>query len=137
MLGQAVEVSTVANGDKDRCDTSVGGRLEILSLHAEEVELNMLGQVRAATTGQLLTVHVGRGGNTVVRFRVDSTTPSTAQSEAVEPDTDEAAEPAAIAVRLSTDTEVIIAPRLRKKVVDPAMEEEHSLQPTNKPSPMV
>lgn len=105
---------------------------EILSLHAEEVELNMLGQVRAATTNQVLTVHVGRGGNTVVRFRVDSTTPSTAAVDAAEPDTDEADASAAIAVRLSTDTEVIIAPRLRKKAVDPAMQEEHSLQPTNK-----
>ncbi|SPO27929.1 probable PEX1 - peroxisomal assembly protein -peroxin [Ustilago trichophora] len=105
---------------------------EILSLHAEEVELNMLGQVRAATTNQVLTAHVGRGGNTVVRFRVDSTTPSTAAVDAAEPDTDEADASAAIAVRLSTDTEVIIAPRLRKKAVDPAMQEEHSLQPTNK-----
>ena len=107
---------------------------EILSLHAEEVELNMLGQVRAATTGQVLTVHVGRGGNTVVRFRVDSTTPSTAAVDAAEPDTDENEAAAAIAVRLSTDTEVIIAPRLRKKSVDPSMQEEHSLQPTHKPA---
>ncbi|CBQ68793.1 probable PEX1-peroxisomal assembly protein-peroxin [Sporisorium reilianum SRZ2] len=109
---------------------------EILSLHAEEVELNMLGQVRAATTNQVLTVHVGRGGNTVVRFRVDSTTPSTAAVDAAEPDTDDAdaAAAAAIAVRLSTDTEVIIAPRLRKKPVDPSAEEEHSLQPTSKPA---
>ncbi|TKY89111.1 hypothetical protein EX895_001642 [Sporisorium graminicola] len=113
---------------------------EILSLHAEEVELNMLGQVRAATTNQVLTVHVGRGGNTVVRFRVDSTTPSTAAVDAAEPDTDDAdaaaaaAAAAAIAVRLSTDTEVIIAPRLRKRQVDPSTEEEHSLQPTHKPA---
>ncbi|EST09028.1 Peroxisome biogenesis factor 1, N-terminal [Kalmanozyma brasiliensis GHG001] len=107
---------------------------EILSLHAEEVELNMLGQVRAATTGQVLTVHVGRGGNTVVRFRVDSTTPSTAAVDAAEPDTDDTDSAAAIAVRLSTDTEVIIAPRLRKKAVDASMEEEHSLQPINKPA---
>ena len=109
---------------------------EILSLHAEEVELNMLGQVRAATTHQVLTVHVGRGGNTVVRFRVDSTTPITATVDAAEPDTDDAdaAADAAIAVRLSTDTEVVIAPRLRKKAVDPSAEEEHSLQPANKPA---
>ncbi|GAC99919.1 hypothetical protein PHSY_007522 [Pseudozyma hubeiensis SY62] len=108
---------------------------EILSLHAEEVELNMLGQVRAATTNQVITVHVGRGANTLVRFRVDSTTPSTAAVDAAEPDTDDAdAAASAIAVRLSTDTEVIIAPRLRKKAVDPSMEEEHSLQPTNKPT---
>lgn len=107
---------------------------EILSLHAEEVELNMLGQVRAATTNQVITVHVGRGANTLVRFRVDSTTPSTAAVDAAEPDTDDAdAAASAIAVRLSTDTEVIIAPRLRKKAVDPSMDEEHSLQPTNKP----
>lgn len=103
---------------------------EILSLHAEEVELNMLGQVRAATTHQVLTVHVGRGGNTVVRFRVDSTTPSTASADPVERDTDEADTTAAIAVRLSTDTEVVIAPRLRKKASDPSEQEEHSLQPS-------
>ncbi|KAJ1024779.1 hypothetical protein NDA16_002819 [Ustilago loliicola] len=108
---------------------------EILSLHAEEVEMNMLGQVRAATFGQLLTVHVGRGGNTVVRFRIDGTLPSTGAIDAAEPDTDDADAPAAaIAVRLSTDTEVIIAPRLRKKAVDPSMQEEHSLQPTHKPA---
>lgn len=110
---------------------------EILSLHTEEVELNMLGQVRAATTNQVLAVHVGRGGNTVVRLRVDSTTPSTAALDTAEPDTDDtdaAAAATAIAVRLSTDTEVIIAPRLRKKQVDPSAEVEHSLQPTNKPA---
>lgn len=108
---------------------------EILSLHAEEVEMNMLGQVRAATTHQLITVHVGRGGNTVVRFRVDATTPPTASADAAEADTDDADAPSALAVRLSTDTEVIIAPRLRKRSVDPAMQEEHSLQPTSKAAP--
>ncbi|KAJ1019075.1 hypothetical protein NDA18_006225 [Ustilago nuda] len=107
---------------------------EILSLHAEQVEMNMLGQVRAATTNQLLTVHVGRGGNTVVKFRVDSTTPSTASLDAAEPDTDDGDAAAAIAVRLSTDTEVIIAPRLRRKAFDPSTQQQHSLQPTNKPA---
>lgn len=108
---------------------------EILSLHAEEVELNMLGQVRAATTNQVITVHVGRGANTLVRFRVDSTTPTTTAVDAAEPDNEDTeAVAAAIAVRLSTDTEVIIAPRLRNKAVDPSLEEEHSLQPTSRPA---
>ncbi|SNX86268.1 probable PEX1 - peroxisomal assembly protein -peroxin [Melanopsichium pennsylvanicum] len=104
---------------------------EILSLHAEEVEMNMLGQVRAATINQVLIVHVGRGGNTVVRFCVDGTTPATASVDAAEPDTEDAA----IAVRLSTDTEVIIAPRLRKKATDPSAQEEHSLQSSPKSLP--
>ncbi|PWY98707.1 AAA-domain-containing protein [Testicularia cyperi] len=111
---------------------------EILSLHAEEVEMNMLGQVRAARTGQVLAVHVGRAGNTLVRFRVDSTTPSTSGSgpesadtaAAQEDDAPSHGEAAGIAVRLSTDTEVIIAPRLRKKVEDPATQEKHELHPS-------
>ncbi|EPQ26414.1 uncharacterized protein PFL1_06062 [Pseudozyma flocculosa PF-1] len=106
---------------------------EILSIHAEEVEINMLGQVRAAKTGQVIGVHVGRAGKTVVRFRVDATTPPTsdaaastsAGSDDVEPKKDTATD---IAVRLSTDSEVIIAPRLRpKRAEDHAAEERHDL----------
>lgn len=43
---------------------------EILSLNADEVENNMLGQVRAARAGMTIAVHVGRQGRTVCRFRV-------------------------------------------------------------------
>lgn len=82
---------------------------EILSVHAEEVENNMLAQVRAAKQGQVLAVAVGRSAATVVKFLVDRTVPPTRPL-----DDDEAAEDgASIAVRLSTDTEVIIAPRER------------------------
>ena len=74
---------------------------EILSIHAEEVEENMLSQVRAARTGQHIAVQVGRSASTVVRFVVDRTEPETGE------------QPAAVAVRLSTDTEVIVAPKTR------------------------
>ncbi|PWN50524.1 AAA-domain-containing protein [Violaceomyces palustris] len=87
---------------------------EILSIHAEDVEINMLGQVRAAKKGQVIGVHVGRGGKTIVRFKVDSTTPPTS-SHNVDGKEDESDPSSGLAVRLSTDTEVIIAPRLRKK----------------------
>ncbi|WFD36274.1 Peroxisome biosynthesis protein pex1 [Malassezia cuniculi] len=74
---------------------------EILSIHAGEVEANMLSQIRAARTGQRIAVQVGRSASTVVRFTVDRTEPETGEH------------PAAVAVRLSTDTEVIVAPKTR------------------------
>lgn len=81
---------------------------EILSLNADEVENNMLGQVRAARTGMTIAVHVGRQGRTICRFRVEACTPPTQDYRA-----SREAEGAARAVRLSTDTEVVIAPRTR------------------------
>ncbi|PWN31454.1 AAA-domain-containing protein [Meira miltonrushii] len=81
---------------------------EILSLNADEVENNMLGQVRAARTGMTIAVHVGRQGRTVCRFRVESCDPPTQSYD------DDADSTLARAVRLSTDTEVVIAPRTRK-----------------------
>ncbi|MCO5599777.1 hypothetical protein L7F22_053884 [Adiantum nelumboides] len=81
---------------------------EILSLNADEVENNMLGQVRAARTGMTIAVHVGRQGRTVCRFRVESCDPPTQSYD------DDADSTLARAVRLSTDTEVVIAPRSRQ-----------------------
>ena len=50
---------------------------EILSVHAGEVEDNMLSQVRAAKQGQVLAVSVGRSASTVIKFVVDRTVPPT------------------------------------------------------------
>lgn len=83
---------------------------EILSVHAEEVENNMLAQVRAAKQGQVLAVAVGRSASTVVQFVVDRTVPPT---RTVDEDAEDGG--ASIAVRLSTDTEIIIAPRDRER----------------------
>lgn len=84
---------------------------EVLSLNADEVESNMLGQVRAAKEGMTLVVHVGRQGRTICRFRVASCDPPTqsyTSSDASLPR----------AVRLSTDTEIVIAPRSRQQEQD-------------------
>lgn len=83
---------------------------EILSVHAGEVEENMLSQVRAAKQGQVLAVSVGRSASTVIKFLVDRTVPPT---RPVDTDTSDEQVSASIAVRLSTDTEVIIAPHTR------------------------
>jgi len=83
---------------------------EILSVHADEVENNMLAQVRAAKQGQVLAVAVGRSAATVVQFAVDRTVPPT---RTVGEDAEDSG--ASIAVRLSTDTEIIIAPRDRQR----------------------
>lgn len=91
---------------------------EILSIHAEDVETNMLAQVRAAKQNQVLAVQVGRSASTVVRFIVEKTVPPTlAEGEEGE---------GAIAVRLSTDSEVIVAPKQRA----PQQEKAEALVPT-------
>lgn len=79
---------------------------EILSLNAEEIENNMLGQVRAAKEGMTIVVHVGRQGRTICRFRVVSCDPPTQSYTSSDPSLPRA-------VRLSTDTEIVIAPRSR------------------------
>lgn len=84
---------------------------EILSLNAEEVENNMLGQVRAAKQGMTIVVHVGRQGRTSCRFRVISCDPPTESY-----DSSDSSLPRA--VRLSTDTEIVIAPRNRLQEQD-------------------
>ncbi|KAG9016438.1 Peroxisome biosynthesis protein pex1 [Tulasnella sp. JGI-2019a] len=66
---------------------------EILELHAEYVESHLLSQVRVAAVGQEVDVWVL--GRTRIRFRVVSY------------------EPSGPAVLLSTDTEVVIAPKTR------------------------
>ncbi|UZJ54732.1 hypothetical protein CBS101457_004052 [Exobasidium rhododendri] len=81
---------------------------EILSLNAEEVESGMLGQVRAAKEGMTIVVHVGRQGRTICRFRVVSCDPPTQNYSSCD-----ASLPRA--VRLSTNTEVVIAPQSRMK----------------------
>ncbi|WFC97547.1 Peroxisome biosynthesis protein pex1 [Malassezia yamatoensis] len=78
---------------------------EILSIHAEDVESNMLSQVRAARTGQVLAVQVGRSASTVVRFTVERTSPPSSGG----PDGE-----GSVAVRLSSDTEVVVAPKQRQ-----------------------
>lgn len=80
---------------------------EILSLNADEVENSMLGQVRAARTGMNIAVHVGRQGRSVCRFKVESCHPPTQDYSS---DTDETL---VRAVRLTTDTEIVIAPKSR------------------------
>lgn len=90
---------------------------EVLSVHAEEVESSMLSQVRAAKQGQVLAVAVGRTASTAVRFTVDRTVPPTRPLDADAEDT------ASIAVRLSTDSEVIIAPRERAPVPESARDD--------------
>ena len=89
---------------------------EILSIHADEVEGSMLSQVRAARQGQRLAVHVGRSASTVVRFVVDSTDPATGDDQEERADGASGTEEprSAVAVRLSTDTEVVVAPKTRR-----------------------
>ncbi|KEI38078.1 uncharacterized protein L969DRAFT_18862 [Mixia osmundae IAM 14324] len=75
---------------------------EILALHAESIETSFLNQVRAASPGGIVCVWLkalhgaGASNRTLLRFKVDT----------VEPATDRA-------VRLSNDTEVVVAPKLR------------------------
>ncbi|KAG9019479.1 Peroxisome biosynthesis protein pex1 [Tulasnella sp. 427] len=73
---------------------------EILELHAEYVEHNLLSQVRVAAKDQEVDVWVL--GRTRIRFRVVTCTPDVS------------------AVVLSTDTEVVIAPKTRSSGVTPS-----------------
>lgn len=57
---------------------------EVLSLNADDVETNMLSQVRAAKTGMIIAVHVGRQGRTVCRFKVGEFLASTISRPALE-----------------------------------------------------
>ncbi|KAG8831700.1 Peroxisome biosynthesis protein pex1 [Serendipita sp. 399] len=68
---------------------------EILELHAQYVEDNLLSQVRVAADGQQINVWVM--GKTLIRFRVLSIDPPTGPC------------------LLSTATELVIAPKLRRK----------------------
>ncbi|KAG8864832.1 Peroxisome biosynthesis protein pex1 [Tulasnella sp. 330] len=84
---------------------------EILELHAEYVESNLLSQVRVAAVGQEVDVWVL--GRTRIRFRVGAYRSSF--RTLINPDIIVAVsyEPSGPAVLLSTDTEVIIAPKTR------------------------
>ncbi|KAF9510428.1 hypothetical protein BS47DRAFT_1347980 [Hydnum rufescens UP504] len=87
---------------------------EILELHAQFVENNLLSQVRAACVGQEIDVWVL--GRTRIRFRVVSTDPPSSSR----------------AVLLSTDTEVSIAPKLRNGRNHPETKAKSSTQaPSN------
>ncbi|KAL9932984.1 hypothetical protein V8E36_008239 [Tilletia maclaganii] len=96
---------------------------EILSAHAQQVEDDMLAQVRGAAAGMHLTAHVGNGGRTVCRFLVEATEPKTlhivmGQSSASSSSSNassstDAGEKLFRAVRLTTNTEVVIAPKVR------------------------
>ncbi|KAK9899327.1 AAA-domain-containing protein [Cystobasidium minutum MCA 4210] len=68
---------------------------EVVESHAEYLEQNLLSQVRAASPGQTVCVWVGKS-KSLVKMKIIS----------VEPAED-------IAVRLTVDTEVIVAPKTR------------------------
>ncbi|CAD6890353.1 unnamed protein product [Tilletia laevis] len=88
---------------------------EILSAHAQQVEDDMLAQVRGAAVGMNLTAHVGSGGRTVCKFRVEATEPKTVpiNSSPSSAAPSNSAEKLFRAVRLTTNTEVVIAPKVR------------------------
>lgn len=65
-------------------------------LHAVYLETNLLSQVRAASPGSTLCVWVGERAKTLVRLRVQT----------IEPEGD-------VAVRLTNETEVVVAPKTR------------------------
>lgn len=117
---------------------------EMLSTFAEDVELNLLAQCRAACEGQTLIVFVGRGNRSVCRFTVDSTEPPT--QSVLEPPVPAPAPASASknssagasahserrvrAVRLSTDTELVIAPKQRAPPGQPQDTAPTALPPT-------
>ncbi|KAE8269545.1 hypothetical protein A4X09_0g2802 [Tilletia walkeri] len=91
---------------------------EILSAHAQQVEDDMLAQVRGAAAGMDLTAHVGSGGRTVCKFRVEATEPKTvpiltSTSAMASSNDSNTTEKLFRAVRLTTNTEVVIAPKVR------------------------
>ncbi|KDN44933.1 AAA-domain-containing protein [Tilletiaria anomala UBC 951] len=86
---------------------------EILGTYAEAIELNLLEQCRAACKGMILVVFAGKGGRTTCRFRVDSTDPPTRSIAPDSSQNEDGASTSSRAVRLSTDTELIIAPKPR------------------------
>lgn len=88
--------------------------MSVQELHAEYLEQNLLSQVRAASPGQTVCVWVGKSKSLVKlkisqsrrsKFRISTLTLSNI-AVSVEPAED-------IAVRLTIDTEVIVAPKTR------------------------
>lgn len=96
---------------------------ELLSQNAGAVEDNMLSQVRGVSTGGRVCIFVGRSGGQECWFQVDSTEPPT---EISAPSSSKG-KAAARAVRLTTDTEIVIAPRTRQSAAAAAAEQSHDL----------
>lgn len=105
---------------------------ELLSQNAGAVEDNMLSQVRAVTTGGRVCIFVGRGGLQECWFNVDTTDPSTSQSSAAVAD---AGKQSSRAVRLTTDTEIVIAPRTRQSQAEALASQSHDLNTSDAAGP--
>ncbi|RXK38546.1 hypothetical protein M231_04178 [Tremella mesenterica] len=89
------------------------GDWEILEQHTSFLENNLLGQLRAVQTSQVINAWVA--GRTKIQLRVDGTDPGVKQG----------------AVLVHPDTEVIVAPRPRKTIAA-AVEEPRVVDTTNK-----
>ncbi|KAJ9118613.1 hypothetical protein QFC22_003833 [Naganishia vaughanmartiniae] len=88
---------------------------EVLELHTNYLENNLLSQMRAATTGAVVNVWVL--GKTKIKLKIDETSPATTNQNAV---------------LITPDTEIFVAPRPRKpKAAQPAVKKEE--KPPNKP----
>ncbi|PWN38783.1 AAA-domain-containing protein [Ceraceosorus guamensis] len=97
---------------------------EMLSANAGMVEEHLLAQVRAAKTGSVIHVALGTrtGAHSSCAFHVDSTEPGSAAHDGAS---------AARAVKLTTDTEIIVAPRVRKSAAESAAAEHHAIHSSN------
>ncbi|GAA5969154.1 hypothetical protein JCM11641_007489 [Rhodosporidiobolus odoratus] len=89
---------------------------EILELNAEFVEMYLLNQVRAVKDGMVVGCWVG--GTTLVRFMVDSVSPL-----------------ASPAVLLTSQTELIVAPKSRHTAPAPSASLKHDLTPSTTSNP--
>ncbi|KAK0547067.1 Peroxisome biosynthesis protein pex1 [Tilletia horrida] len=107
---------------------------ELLSAHAQQVEDDMLSQVRGAAAGMQIYTHIGIGARTVCKFKVESTEPSTipitfSSSSSTAAQTGSASEKRYRAVRLTTNTEVVIAPKTRAQPPTAAKAKQQATQP--------
>lgn len=106
---------------------------ELLSQNAGAVEENMLFQVRSVSAGGRACIFVGRGASQRCWLSVDSTDPVTSHCTALaitSPSPSRGRErdrPLPRAVRLTTATEIVIAPRTRQSSAEAAASEEHSI----------
>ncbi|CAO1627600.1 unnamed protein product [Sympodiomycopsis kandeliae] len=99
---------------------------ELLSQNAGAVEDNMLSQVRGVNRGGRVCIFVGPNRSQHCWFRVDSTEPQTSNRRVSKKSLPRA-------VRLGTDTEVVIAPRTRQSQAETLAKEQHAIN-GNKPS---
>ncbi|GAA6031995.1 hypothetical protein JCM8097_003379 [Rhodosporidiobolus ruineniae] len=90
---------------------------EILETNAEFVEMFLLNQVRAVKEGMVIGCWVG--GNTLVRFVVDSTSPSSPSS----------------ALLLNNSTELIVAPKTRHNPAASSSTKPHDLSTPSSSAP--